>query len=314
MAQYVFSSSLIIARVIVTLNVLCTLGAHPIELLEHLALLLGLGIHKVINVDSRLVLGRQTKMIDLHLLLLPHAHRPRDGLVHQRRSPPGAHEDNAIILLQVQTHAARLELEEHHSRLSGLLGPCQDLTALLLRERAAVEQDVLVLGQRLVEEELTEQRHLIVELAEDNILMNTIITITTDDLLDLLELGAGGVPVKATVTPVLPPLGVDVDLRMHGDLAQAQKELEGLHRAQLVTRVLGHQALSRALHAEVELLLGLGCEGENYLVDLGHGRRILEQLAKGIEGAMNDNLGQHAQVPRLPAPERRVGHADKGHQ
>ena len=57
-------------------------------------------------------------MIDLHLLLLPNAYCPPDGLAHESARPPGAHEDDVREVLQVEAHTPALYVDEENHVLA----------------------------------------------------------------------------------------------------------------------------------------------------------------------------------------------------
>ena len=63
----------------------------------------------VVNVDAFFFCD-EGKMIDMDYFFLSHADRSGHGLVHECRGPVGAHKDDAVVFLEVEANAARLEL------------------------------------------------------------------------------------------------------------------------------------------------------------------------------------------------------------
>jgi len=79
------------------------------ECLQLSSFSIGFFIHHDINVDA-LFFRDEGEMIDMDYLFLSHADRSGHGLVHERRGPVGTHKDDAVVFLEVQPNAARLEL------------------------------------------------------------------------------------------------------------------------------------------------------------------------------------------------------------
>jgi hypothetical protein len=68
------------------------------------------------------------------------------------------------------------------------------------------------------------------KLTEDNILVNTLDIILTNDTRNSIKLGTGTVPILPFIEGILTTLGLNVDLRMNGNLTKTQQQLERLHR------------------------------------------------------------------------------------
>jgi hypothetical protein len=85
-----------------------------------------------------------------------------------------------------------------------------------------------------------------------------------------MQLGRGRRPILSFVRGVLTTLGVNVDLRMNGDLTEAQEQLEGLGRGQEFTGILVGHGLGGALYTMIELLFLFGGEREYHLVNNGN--------------------------------------------
>ena len=98
-------------------------------------------------------------MIHVNDLLLADTDGAPDGLLHERTRPPRTTEDHAIKVLEVQAHAARLELDEKDiRRLRGLVRGGNDLLTLSRTERPIVHMDLTNIGKRL--QCLLEEFHL----------------------------------------------------------------------------------------------------------------------------------------------------------
>ena len=165
-------------------------------------------------------------MKDCHLVLLPNPYSPPSRLLHERSRPPGAREDNILEVLEVKTCPTRLELDEENLVLAVnqmQLGLCQHLSPLLRRQLAAVEPRPP--NRITVREEVAQQLHLLVEVAEDDPLLRN--RIMLDKTADALKLRAGVNPVGATVEGAqLVPPALNINLRVEADLAETHDETE----------------------------------------------------------------------------------------
>jgi hypothetical protein len=102
------------------------------------------------------------------------------------------------------------------------------------------------------------------KLTEDNILMNTLSIIRTDNARNSIKLGTGTNPVVSFIRRILTTLGINVNLRMNGNLTQPQEQLECLRRRQ---KVVGVQlGIGSTLYTMIELLL-LGTERKDLLMN-----------------------------------------------
>ena len=108
-------------------------------------------------VDIQHGLFLQHDIVDLDHIFLADAHRPPDGLLHERARPPGAGKDDAVEVLEIEAHATRLELNEENMAVllarQGHVRGVDDALALLKGERPAVHGngwDVGDLGEHIL--------------------------------------------------------------------------------------------------------------------------------------------------------------------
>ena len=90
---------------------MCWLLAECEESLEHLSFLFGFLADELVNVNRGVCFCVQTQVIDLYHFRLSDSHRACNGLIHQCCCPPGTDKDDAIVFLEIEPYAARLELE-----------------------------------------------------------------------------------------------------------------------------------------------------------------------------------------------------------
>ena len=233
--------------------------------------------HLLVNIHRGLLL--QNEMVDLDLLSLADADSATDGLVHQSGRPPRAHEDDAVTVLEIETHATRLQLDEEHLLLrpdEHLLRGLQGLLLFLQTHTAVIERDLADEGA-LRHEIILEHLHLLVEVAEDEPAVG-LRGLALDELLQPDKLGARLVPVRAAVCPPLPLARPDVHLRMDGNLAKAHDEAEDFGLAALFVLEHAEAPLDDALDAPVELCLLCGLKVED-VIDLF---RLVRQTAHDI--------------------------------
>jgi len=200
--------------------VICRLQKLHTQLTFRLCLVL----HEPVDIEPLLLL--QNHVMHNHLSLLADANCATDRLVHESRSPPGARKDDALKVLQIQTRATRLELDEQNLvlasvRIGGLLKNSRPLTR---RKAAVIEPNSIDLVAEA--EKLLEQLHLLVEVAEDDPLLG--LTVLLDEIADSLELCARVNPVRARIERRTKRLSasLNVDLRVKADLAKTHDELE----------------------------------------------------------------------------------------
>jgi hypothetical protein len=150
------------------------------------------------------------------------------------------------------------------------------------------------------------------ELTEDDVLVGRRVIIGRDDTRDGIELGRRQTPILPLIRGVLTTLGIDVDLRMNGDLSQPQQQLESLCTRQEFTGILLGHGLGGTLYTMIELLFLLGGEWKNHLVNNGNRRSTLNDTSKGIEGSVKKEMRQQVKVTWFPSPQGRVGNTEKG--
>ena len=156
-------------------------------------------------------------MIYFDHFLLAHANGACDGLIHKGGGPPGTDEQNAVVFLEIQSHPTCMELKEKHRRFRSLFGVSQHGGPLCLRQSTMVHKNMVVLRQFLFQEELADQCHLIDELAEDDVFVDT--RVFFDNRLYPFHLGTGQRPVGTAIMRVFPSFRVDVHLGMNRDLS-----------------------------------------------------------------------------------------------
>jgi len=239
-------------------------------------------------------------VVHLHLLRLPNAHGTPYRLPHERTRPPRAHEDNVGEMLQVESHAPALDVEQQdHVPFDRLLRRLEGSDLLLLGEAA------VVLDDGVVAQLILQQIHLVPELAEDDP-ANT--GLLAHELLDGGELGTGSIPGIPCIAEGFSLPRPDVDLRVDGELAELHEELEA--HGGLVT-VEGppplHQLALDAL-VELTLLLGLKVEGHDGVV--GSGGQVREDRPELLHGAMEERLadqGLEVEIGRKADEGEEVG-------
>jgi hypothetical protein len=97
-------------------------------------------------------------------------------------------------------------------------------------------------------------------------------------------------------------------------LTKAKEELESLCGAEKVFGILLHHCISSTLNSIVELLFGLGGKGKDLIVNLRNWGRALNNLAKGIKGAVDNDIREDTNITGLPAPELRIGDTNEGEE
>ena len=64
----------------------------------------------------------------------------------------------------------------------------------------------------------------------------------------------------------------------------------------------------------IELLFGLCGKGKDFIVNLRNGRSTLNNLTKGIKGAVDNDIREDTNITGLPAPELRIGDTNEGEE
>lgn len=244
--------------------------------------------HILVNVQRHLLLEDHVRNLDA--LSLADAHSPPNRLVHERSRPPRRQEDNLTEVLQIEAHAATVQLQKEDAMLAileRLVARALNHRLLLLHPHAPV---ILVdgLNRRALAQIGLEDVDLVVKLAEDDP------PCTGRGSLDLVaeshELGAVPLPVAAAVGRIVLFDGVDIHLRVQGDLAKAHEEKEAHLCAAGVVLESAPAADDGALNALVELLLFLRDEVELLVLDDWRIGQLFQDGAHLLHRAVKDCL------------------------
>jgi len=151
-------------------------------------------------------------------------------------------------MLEIETHAPTLDVdqEEHVLSLEGAFRLTERRKLLILGEIPVVLEDGV-----LVHELILNERHLVLELAEDDPAGGLLSLM--QELLHCGKLGTGARPAVPWIAKGLALSGADVDLRMDGELAELHEELEFDRGCVLVEAPPSLHQLP--LHALIELTL-----------------------------------------------------------
>jgi len=151
-------------------------------------------------------------------------------------------------MLEIETHTPALDIdqEEHVLSLEGAFCLTESGQLLILREIPVVLKDGI-----LVHELILDERHLVLELAEDDPAGRLFSLM--QELLDCSKFGTGARPAVTWIAKRLALSGADIDLGMDGQLAELHEELE-FHRGGILVKTPPalHQL---SLHALIELTL-----------------------------------------------------------
>jgi len=270
---------------------------HKEDALESLALGLNPRHDETVNIQ-RLLLGHR-EMNHTNNALLPHAHSPRNGLAHQRSRPPRGQEDATVKLLQIETDTPTVNLDEQN--LARRKARCSQRLITLRNAHLAVvhlhtRDNLLILQVRL------EQTHLLVKLAEDDVLVGRVCAqLVANHRTRLHELGRHRCPVLARVRRIALAHGGDVNLRMDGCLTQTEKHQHLVGGGHIVHIRVHARCLNLALNRAIDALLSVGGELQDLL--LNHRPRQVIRRHDALQIAMNHNLGNkvlHAGGPCTP--------------
>ncbi len=254
--------------------------------------------------------------MNLDLAGLAEAQDTSRGLVHQRSRPPRRGKDDAVHILEVEASSSTLNLRQNDrvaradkvldesAAIQGqqlCLGECRlksrvncaaliliccclhavgfrvrdDCVALLGGHLAVIGIDVG--NTALLLKALLEKVNFILEVTEDDVAVAALVRI--EDIENLCGLCAVAHKVRTAVALVAALLGVDVDLGVDADLAEAHQEQEDHNHIRVV---LLHKTVelcaNDALDTAIEGRLLLGLEGEAVLEDL---RRLGNADAQG---------------------------------